>query len=137
MTPLSGSCLCAQVRFEITGPLTGALNCHCSMCRKSHGAAFRSRAALAAADFHWLSGESLVSRYESSEGEFRCFCSICGANLITEFSAKPNELGLALGVLDDAPDVTPQFHIFVGSKAPWHKITDDLPQWDGFPDPDA
>jgi hypothetical protein len=23
---------------------------------------------------------------------------------------------------------SPAFHIFVGSKAPWHEITDDLPQ---------
>jgi len=39
---LRGSCLCGGVRYEIAGPLSGALNCHCSMCRKAHGAAFRT-----------------------------------------------------------------------------------------------
>lgn len=132
--PIKGSCLCGQVRFDITGPLTGALNCHCSMCRKAHGAAFRSRAALATTDFRWTAGETLVSRYESSPGEFRCFCANCGSNLITEFTANPDQLGLALGVLDDDPGVRPQLHVFVGSKAPWHAITDDLPQWQGLPE---
>jgi hypothetical protein len=42
-------------------------------------------------------------------------------------------LGLALGTLDDDPGVRPQCHVFVGSKAPWHEITDDLPQFDQGP----
>jgi len=32
---LKGSCLCGSVRYEIDGPLDGAMNCHCSMCRKA------------------------------------------------------------------------------------------------------
>jgi len=63
---LHGSCLCGGVRYEITGPLSGALNCHCSMCRKAHGAAFRSRARINATDFRWVQGEELVTYYESS-----------------------------------------------------------------------
>jgi hypothetical protein len=38
-----GSCLCGGIKFEITGPLSGPLNCHCSQCRTQHGAPFRSR----------------------------------------------------------------------------------------------
>lgn len=40
MTKLQGSCLCGGVRYQINGPLTGALNCHCAMCRKAHGRLF-------------------------------------------------------------------------------------------------
>ena len=29
----------------------------------------------------------------------------------------------------DGPGI--EAHIFVGSRAPWHRITDDLPQFDG------
>ncbi|MBY8977910.1 GFA family protein [Rhodobacteraceae bacterium NNCM2] len=134
MAPISGSCLCGTIRFEIGGPLKGAVNCHCSICRKAHGAAFRSRAVAATKDFNWISGEAALSRYESSPGEFRCFCSICGSSLITTFTAKPDHLAVALGVLDDDPGATPQLHVFVGSKAPWHEITDGLPQWPGLPD---
>ena len=31
-----GSCLCGQVRFELTGPAQFINHCHCSMCRKVH-----------------------------------------------------------------------------------------------------
>ena len=59
-----GSCLCGGVKYRITGKLAKALNCHCSMCRKAQGAAFRSRAAVRAADFEWVQGETLLTFYE-------------------------------------------------------------------------
>jgi len=65
---LRGSCLCGGVKYEISGELSGALNCHCSMCRKAHGAAFRSRASVNASDFKWVQGEELVTYFESSPG---------------------------------------------------------------------
>jgi hypothetical protein len=34
-----------------------------------------------------------------------------------------------LAILDDDPPVRPACHVFVGSKAPWFEITDDLPQY--------
>lgn len=132
-SPKDGGCLCERVSFQVTGPLTDPLNCHCAMCRKAHGAAFRTRATVKAADFRWLTGAASVKRYESSPGEYRTFCSNCGSNLITEFEHNPDVLGLPLGVLDDDPGVRPACHVFTVSKAPWHEITDDLPQWDEFP----
>ncbi len=130
---LRGSCLCGGVRYEITGPLTGALNCHCSTCRKAHGAAFRSRARVEAADFRWLQGEDLVTYYESSPGNHRGFCRVCGTALLSRFDFDRSQYGIALGPLDDDPGLKPERHVFVGSKAPWHDITDDLPRFEGFP----
>jgi hypothetical protein len=131
---INGSCLCGQIRYRINGPLTGVLNCHCSMCRKAHGAAFRTRAAVKTEDFEWLAGKHLLTRYQSSPGEHRTFCSVCGSNLVTIFDSNPQWLGFPLGTLDDDPGVKPEFHVFVGSKAPWHDITDELPQWSEFPE---
>jgi hypothetical protein len=130
---LRGSCLCGGVRYEITGPLSGALNCHCSMCRKAHGAAFRSRARVRAADFRWVQGEDLVSYYESSPGNRRGFCRVCGSPLLSRFDRDPSFYGLPLGALDDDPGVTPKLHVFVAHKAPWFEITDALPQFSEFP----
>jgi hypothetical protein len=39
-----------------------------------------------------------------------------------------------LAILDDPP-VRPACHVFVGSKAPWFEITDDLPQYPEYPPP--
>jgi hypothetical protein len=148
MSTLRGSCLCGGVKYEITGPLQRVGNCHCSKCRKAHGAAFRSRARVRITDFKWVQGESLVTFFESSPGFQRGFCSVCGSPMINmpgpgSFSVMVNpgaaaEFGIALGSLDDDPGVRPEFHIFVASKAPWASITDDLPQYDeGFPYPTA
>jgi len=132
---LRGSCLCGGVRYEVTGELTGALNCHCSMCRKAHGAAFRSRARVAAGDFRWVQGEELVTYYESSPGNHRGFCRVCGTALLSRFDFDEASYGLPLGPLDDDPGVKPEKHVFVASKAPWFDITDDLPRFEGFPKP--
>ena len=131
---LRGSCLCKGIQYEISGPLKFVRNCHCSMCRKVTGAAFRTRAAVRNSDFRWTKGEELVGRYESSPGEFKAFCKVCGSTLGTFFPNAPHQtMGLALGTLDDNPGVRPGCHVYVASKAPWYEITDDLPQFEEEP----
>jgi hypothetical protein len=125
---LRAGCLCGGVRYEIRGALRGALNCHCSMCRKAQGAAFRSRAGVSAADLVWVAGEALVTFYESSPGNHRGFCRVCGSPILSRFDANPSVYGIPLGILDDDPHVRPELHVHVASKAPWFTITDDLPQ---------
>jgi hypothetical protein len=129
----TGSCLCGQVRYELAGPGQFINHCHCSMCRKAHGAAFRTRASVGRADFRFVAGEELVQRYRSSPGTERSFCRVCGANLVSFFDDRPDVLGFPLGTLDDDPGVKPVAHMHVASKAPWHDITDDLPCFETVP----
>ena len=131
---IRASCLCGDVRFEIRGELSGASHCHCSMCRKAHGAAFGTYAAARAADFRIVSGEDRIVRYRSSAGIVRTFCARCGSTLQWLRESKPEIVDIALGVLDDDPGVRPASHIYVASKAPWHEITDRLPQHATYPD---
>jgi hypothetical protein len=145
MPVLHGSCLCGGIKFEISGPLVGPSNCHCTMCRKQHGAAFRSRARAEKSDFKWAQGEELVTFYESTRGCFRGFCRVCGSPVANRPGpnykpalANPaiaSELGIPLGVLDDDPGIRPDQHIFVANKAPWFEITDNLPQYADMPPP--
>ncbi|HVY05705.1 MAG TPA: GFA family protein [Burkholderiales bacterium] len=130
---LTGSCLCGGVRYEINGTLTQVRNCHCSTCRKAHSAAFRSRATVQTRDFRWTAGENLVTWFDSSPGTHRGFCSRCGSALLSRFDKAPEICGLPLGCLDTDPGVRPDMHIFVDSKAPWHEITDALPQYPKWP----
>src|SRR5215831_5602831 len=88
MSVLHGSCLYRGVRFEITGPLIAPRNCHCSMCRKQHGAAFRSPARVQTSDLKWIQGEDLVTFYESSPGSYRGFCRVCGPRIINKFDER-------------------------------------------------
>ena len=125
------SCLCGTVSYEITGSLKAVGHCHCSKCRKSHGAAFATWATINPDQFRWTSGAEFVQGYSSSSGRERCFCSKCGSSLVAAHSGKVTEV--VLGTVDGDPGVRPGEHIFVRSKAPWYEITDTLPQFEEWP----
>jgi hypothetical protein len=131
---LSGRCLCEGVAYEISGELGPIYNCHCSKCRRWHGAAFRTRASIQASQFKWLRGEDLLSRFHSSEHVVKHFCKVCGSNLISTYDDHPERIGVPLGGLEQAPSNRPEGHIWVGSKSPWYEISDGLPQHDTWPE---
>src|SRR5690606_14686972 len=129
---IQGSCLCGTLRYEVDGPFTAMLNCHCSMCRKRHGAPFVTIAVAKLAAFRWLEGEGSLGRYTSSPNREWSFCTTCGATAPLLIP----QAGIALvpaGALDGDPGIRVQAHMFVGSKAPWHTISDSLPQHEAFP----
>ncbi|MCZ7563311.1 MAG: GFA family protein [Burkholderiales bacterium] len=125
---IRGSCLCGSVRYEVRGRLGRISHCHCSMCRKAHGAAFGTYASVRREDFVWLSGADAVVAYRSSPAVTRTFCGRCGATLQFIDDTHPDALDFTLGTLDEDPGARPALHIFVASKAPWFEITDALPQ---------
>ena len=128
---IKGGCLCGRVRYEITGPLFNVDNCHCSMCRQQHGAAFSTYAEFDPGDFRWVSGEDHVKVYETLAGIGWCFCRECGSTLAGTENGRITVV--TLGTIEGDPGIQPEFHIFVGSKAKWHEINDDLPQFDEWP----
>ena len=128
---IKGGCLCGKVRYEVNGPLLGADHCHCSMCRRQHGAAFATYANFDPGDFRWLAGEDLVRTYETKSGGGWCFCGECGSSLAGTENGRITTI--TLGTVEGDPGVEPELHIFVGSRARWHEITDDLPQFDERP----
>ena len=65
---LRASCLCGDVVWEAEPPLELITHCHCSFCRKSHGAAFGTYGAAKAEGFRWVQGREGVRQYESSPG---------------------------------------------------------------------
>lgn len=127
-----GHCLCGTVRFEIDGPFNSMLHCHCSMCRKHHGTPFATFVAAPLAGFRYIAGEESIAHYQSSPGFQRSFCKACGSVMPERMPA----IGLVVcpaGVLDGDLGIEPQMHMFTGSKAPWHEITDGLPQFEEYP----
>jgi hypothetical protein len=132
MEPLYGRCQCGAVRYCLQAPIETAFNCHCSICRKLHGAAFASLGRVPLAAFRILSGDEYLSRYESSPGHQRLFCSTCGSRLGNLNAEEPHRLHLALGTLESSAPA-PRAHVFVGSKADWWTITDALPQFASVP----
>ena len=127
-----GSCLCGSVTYEATGPFSMMVNCHCSICRKQHGAAFATHLVAPLAGFRWLSGADGLLNFRSSERGMRSSCKTCGSPAPTLLT----DAGMAFlpaGPLEGELGITPQSHFFVGSKAPWYTITDNLPRHEEYP----
>jgi hypothetical protein len=132
--PVRGSCLCGGVRFEITAPFRRANYCHCSRCRKHSGSAAMAQGRVPREGFRFLSGEDLVEVFRPQDGMAKAFCRACGSSLFGGTWPEGPEVSVRLGVLDDDPGIRPQYHSFVGSKAPWDELPEDgLPRFEARP----
>ncbi len=125
----TGSCLCGAIRYEIKGEIGEIVQCHCQKCRKASGTAFATNAAIAKADFNLVQGAELLKSFASGVDTERCFCGDCGAPIISKNRLKPEVYRLRIGSLDTPLSQPVTQHIYVGSKALWDHIDDDLPQY--------
>ncbi|HYQ04837.1 MAG TPA: GFA family protein [Polyangiaceae bacterium] len=125
----SGSCLCGAVAYEFEGEPRIVVNCHCSKCRKATGSTVATWVLVPLDRFRWTRGEQLLKSFASSEGAQRSFCGTCGAVMGNLSNKRPTLMHLSAGTLDHAPALQVKFHLHVASKAPWHLITDELPQF--------
>ena len=78
----------------------------------------------------WLRGDAGGADHVMTFGDpanHDVHCGICGS-LLYSVVRDGTFAHVTLGTLLDAPGIRPNAHIFVGSKAPWHDITDDLAQ---------
>ena len=131
-TPLTGRCLCGAVRYTISAPIAFAEHCHCSMCRKAHGAAISTNAAVPT-DGLAIDGEDKLSEYASSLNRRKLFCATCGSQLFIRRLNAPQVTVVTLGTLDDDPRVRPSRHVFAGSKAAWCEPNAQLPVFEVYP----
>ena len=123
---LSGTCQCGAVRYRVADEFLYAENCHCSNCRAATGSAFKAFAGIERDKLELTDGlDSLLVFGEDDLNNTRC--GVCGS-LLFSVVRDGAYVHVALGSLVDAPGIRPTEHIFVGSKAPWFEITDDLPQ---------
>ena len=129
---LNGSCLCGSVRYNLAATIDHAENCHCSMCRKAHGAAFSTNA-LVPSEALEIVGTELLSSYRSSPNREKLFCSRCGSQLFIKRLDAPEGIVITLGTLDDDPHVKPSRHVFFASKAPWYEPNARLPEYKIYP----
>ena len=123
---VSGSCLCGQVRFHVELPSKWCAHCHCSMCRKYHGAGYVTWVGLEEQRFHLQDGQSPLSWYESSSGARRGFCSHCGSSLFFQSKQWAGEIHVALGAFDQPIDRQPQAHAFYNTHVDWMPIDESL-----------
>lgn len=127
---ITGHCACGCVRFEVDGEIMAFSHCHCSICRRLHGAAFATFAGVSRDPFRYVAGSSDLRIYASSPRNDRVFCAVCGSAILVDPKDEPATLYLSMSAIDGNPPHPKGYHAWVGSKASWHEITDDLPQFE-------
>ncbi|MFO7604430.1 MAG: GFA family protein [Gammaproteobacteria bacterium] len=128
----TGGCLCGTIRFEIKGPIRNIVYCHCSQCRKAQGSAFATNGIVKACDFDIHTGADALTGYESTPGQTKYFCKVCGSPILSQTASKPDQVRVRLGTIESEIEERPMAHIFTTSKANWEKISDDLPQYETY-----
>jgi hypothetical protein len=131
---ITGHCECNKISFQVTGDISDFSHCHCSQCRRLHGAAFATFAGVKAKDFAYLKGKQELATYASSDSHQRVFCKNCGSNILVSLTDEPEALYLSMSTIVGNPPCPAGYHIYVGSKAPWYTIEDQLPQYDTIPE---
>ena len=122
----SGSCLCGSVRFAVSGFSDKVANCHCTMCRKFHGAAFGTLVGVK--DLTWLSGEALLSEFVADNGTTRTFCSTCGSSMGFRVKGAPlATIEMAISTFDEDIPVKVDAHIYTDYKANWCVLQEGIP----------
>jgi len=125
-----GGCLCGAVKYEITEMEPRIGHCHCSMCRKFHGAAFATLASVRSENFHWVQGEEKLKTFTAENETGRRFCPECGSSMVfVDVDDDGEWVEIAIGTLDSDIKERPTAHIFVEHGANWYDVTDHLPQY--------
>ncbi len=124
----TGTCLCKAVGFEVLAPIRRFHHCHCRTCRKVHATAYGSSALTAESGFTVIQGQDVLSKYQSSPGKTRYFCSNCGTHVFARCDRDPDDVILRIGALDGDLGFKANGHIWVSHKPDWYDIGDELPQ---------
>ena len=123
---VKGNCLCGAVHFCATLPSKWCAHCHCTMCRKAHGAGYVTWVGFEHQQVSFTQGEKDIHWYISSPGAERGFCKQCGSSLFFRSQQWPGELHIALGCVTDEIDRQPQANVYFDRHVNWMAIDESL-----------
>jgi hypothetical protein len=123
----SGQCLCGAVSFTATLPSKWVAHCHCTMCRRAHGAAFVTWVGMDNGRVRIDDPQGRLQWYDSSPGAQRGFCARCGSTLFFRSERWPGELHIVRANFVDPVDRAPQAHVFYDTHVDWFTVNDGLP----------
>ena len=131
---VTGSCLCGNVTYAVSGNAGVFQYCHCSRCRKFTGSAFASNLIVSPDQFRWITGSDSVGRFEHPDAKYfaTSFCRQCGSSL-PWLGKTGKAVVVPAGALDTDPGIRPSQNIFCASRAVWYEAPGSLPEFDELP----
>jgi hypothetical protein len=136
---IGGGCFCGAVRYSIALPPRWVAHCHCTMCRRAHGAAFVTWVGNLRGNFTLERGADVLTAFKSSGAATRHFCSRCGSMLFFESRNWADEFHVTLASLDDAAGLEPGANVYWSHRVAWGDASRpdlrsiDLPDHSGDP----
>jgi len=124
--PVTGRCLCGDIRYEYIGTPVKILHCHCESCRRHTASPVGSFVCVPRENFRFTQGEPVA--YASSPGVTRTHCGRCGSPM-TYTSESNNQIDIYIATLDNPAAIVPTYHVFVEEQLPWFEIADALPRY--------
>jgi len=131
---LSGSCLCGEVVYAVTGKVLNFFQCYCGRCRKATGSAHASNVLVSEATLTFTRGENLVRHFKLPDARFftNAFCGNCGSRL-PNYSPERGFAVVVAGSLDGDVALRPNARIFTESAADWTSEGDNIPSFATYP----
>jgi len=132
-TTHTGSCLCAQVTFEVVGDFQSFFLCHCNYCKKDTGSAHGANLFSTTAKLHWLTGEDKVKTFNlAGTRHVKSFCSECGSAM-PSIQMRGKLLVVPAGSLDTDVTKKPDAHVFCTSQRSWEVGLETVKRFEKFP----
>ena len=128
---LRGRCACNGVAYEVADEFVVAFNCHCSNCRATTGSAFLPWGEIEREKHAITEGADALVVEGDPDAAHAMRCGECWS--LVYWIPRGGHVRVPYGTLVDEPALKPTAHMFVGSKAPWYEILDDLAQYDEYP----
>jgi hypothetical protein len=120
--PLTGHCLCGNVRYSADAEPVAQALCHCTDCQRQTSSPFSAVVGVPLAALT-VEGDTLAT-FNTVGGDTgaetqRNFCSACGTPIYSLSAAAPEVAFLKAGSLDDSSWLAPMVEVWTSSAQPW------------------
>lgn len=124
----TGGCLCGEIRYRISQPVTDLRVCHCTHCQRASGTGGSINAIVPAASVTFTQGtpKRYIDTADSGNKLYRHFCGNCGSPIYSHRSTSPDIWVVRAGSFDDSSQMRITGHIWTASARPWSHIGEGI-----------
>ncbi|WP_422394879.1 GFA family protein [Novosphingobium olei] len=132
--PITGACLCGNVRYTCTESPIWSVNCHCRSCQRLSGAPFVSAFSVPAHAFA-VSGETMSFRRSSDSGHevTTAYCGSCGARIHAQSAGARHLMNVFASSLTDPSAFRPIANVYLKEAVGWMDPPETMLNFPGMP----
>jgi hypothetical protein len=126
--PLTGGCLCGEVRYVVDWAVERLAACYCSDCQRMTSAGGSVNARVPASAFRLTKGQTKVFTKTADSGNalHRHFCGDCGSWIYNPMGGDPEHVILKAGTFDSHDGMKIELNLWARSRAPWAPMDDTI-----------